>query len=86
MDYLDPVTVWSIVNARQQECVKEWEVRRLLKEAQAGRLRLQDRLLLRAGDFFIAFGLRLKERYAPAGQADRRVSAPQRTWHPERAA
>lgn len=55
--------VYEIVKARQNEFLREAELRGLAYEAKANRPSLHKRFLLHIGDVLIFFGLRLKERY-----------------------
>lgn len=56
-----------MAQAYQSERLKQAETTRLLKEAGPDGAGLQARLLLKAGDWLIAFGLWLKTRYQAVG-------------------
>ena len=66
---LYPVLTVVCAKARHSELLREVEFYRLVKEAKAGRPRLQDRLLLSISDVLISLGLWLKARCQPDSAA-----------------
>ena len=66
---LYPMLTVVYAKVRHSELLREAEFLRLVKEAKAGRPRLQDRLLLRISDVLISFGLWLKARCQPDSAA-----------------
>ena len=63
---LDPTMLAMLAKEYQNRMLEEAKRYRMLKATRAARPRLQQRLLMRFGDFLISAGLRLKERYKPA--------------------
>jgi hypothetical protein len=57
------MTLAIIAKEHQKDMLEEVKKCRMLKALRAKRPRLQERLLVRVGDFLISAGLRLKERY-----------------------
>lgn len=57
-----------MAQAYQRERLQQAEITRLLKESGRDGAGLQARLLLKTGDWLIAFGLWLKMRYQVVGQ------------------
>jgi len=67
--YPNPEMLRILAQEYRGEQLRQAEITRLLKEAQPRKAGPCMRLLLKLGDFLIAFGLWLKTRYAATGQS-----------------
>ncbi|HYN87117.1 MAG TPA: hypothetical protein VER55_01245 [Ardenticatenaceae bacterium] len=73
----DSLAMLQVARLRQNEIIEELRRHRLAEQFRAGRPGMSERLLVGAADGLIAFGLRLKERYAPVAYPELSVVSPE---------